>query len=184
MERLAQLEALIARSQEHFCKTGRALKEIRDSRLYRQALFDTFEAYTRARWDMGRSQAYRLIKSYEVIHNLSPIGDILPANESQARPLAHLEPSEQRRTWKEFIKSGIELTALNIKRFIDAQEPVNAPPDLTGRITDEYMAAVKFMLEQICVARHDHWQKTSRQAALLWHRVIREKILSEKVGNG
>jgi hypothetical protein len=55
---------------------------------------------------------------------------------------------------------------------------------LTGRITDEYMAAVKFMLEQICVARHDHWQKTSRQAALLWHRVIREKILSEKVGNG
>ena len=72
-----ELETLIAHNQERFCQIGRALKEIRDGRLYKQALFETFEAYIRARWDIGRSQAYRLITSYEVIRNLSPIGDTL-----------------------------------------------------------------------------------------------------------
>ena len=75
-DRLIHLENMIARSQEHFYEIGRALKEIRDNRLYKLALFEAFEAYVKARWDMGRAQAYRLIKSYEIICNLSPIGDI------------------------------------------------------------------------------------------------------------
>lgn len=45
MERLLQLETLISRNQECFYKIGQALKEIRDNRLYKQALFDTFETY-------------------------------------------------------------------------------------------------------------------------------------------
>jgi len=185
MERLIQLEALIASNQESFYETGKALKEIRDSRLYRQALFDTFEAYTRERWDMGKSHAYRLIRSYEVIYNLSPIGDKVPANESQVRPLTQLDVLEQRSIWKAIINSGMELTARNIKKFIDAQKtPPEAMPNLTELISTDYMAAVKAMLEQVRVAQHDHWQKTSRQAALLWHSVIREKILSKETENG
>jgi hypothetical protein len=185
MERLNELETLIARNQERFCQIGRALKEIKDGLLYKQALFETFEAYTRARWDIGRSQAYRLIKSYEVIRNLSPIGDKLPVNESQVRPLAELEPCEQRKVWKDFMNSGIELTAHNIRKFIDARKPKpQNRPDLSGQITDEYMAAVNAMLGQIQVAQHVNWQDTSQQAALLWNRVIREKILSKGVCNG
>lgn len=185
MERLLQLETLISRNQECFYKIGQALKEIRDNRLYKQALFDTFETYTRARWDMGKAHAYRLIKSYEVIYNLSPIGDKLPANESQARPLAQLDFIEQRSIWKAIINSGMELTALNIKKFIEAQKesPVNRP-DLTDRISAVYMAAVKTMLEQVRIARNDLWQTTSQDAALLWNRVIQEKILSKGTNNG
>ncbi len=180
MKRLLQLETLIARNQESFYKIGQALKEIRDSRLYKLALFETFEAYTRERWDMGKSHAYRLIKSYEVIYNLSPIGDKTPANESQVRPLAQLDPLDQRNTWKAIIDNGIELTARNIKKFVEAQKiPPENKPDLAERISAEYMAAVHAMIEQVRVAQHDHWQQTSRQAALLWHRVIREKILSK-----
>ena len=183
MERLIELETLIAHGQERFCQIGRALKEIKDGRLYKQALFETFEAYVKARWDMGRSQAYRLIKSYEVVRNLSPIGDIMPANESQVRPLAQLDPCEQRNIWKDLIKSGVELTALNIRKFIDSRKPKQRiKPDLSDRITDEYMAAVNAMFEQVRVAQHDHWEKTSQQAALLWNRVIREKILSNGDG--
>jgi hypothetical protein len=183
MERLIELKTLIARSQESFCQIGRALKEIKDGRLYKQALFETFEAYAKARWDMGRSQAYRLIKSYEVVRNLSPIGDIMPANESQVRPLSQLDPSEQRNIWKDFIKSGVELTAQNIRKFIDSRKSKQQiRPDLSDRITDEYMAAVDVMFEQVRVAQHDHWQKTSQQAALLWNRVLREKILSQGDG--
>ena len=184
-KQLAQLESLISSNQEHFCETGLALKEIRDNRLYKLALFDTFEAYTRARWDISRAHAYRLIQYCEVIRNLSPIGDILPANESQVRHLASLKPLEQRRTWKDFLASGSELTAQNIKRFITARNMKETdPPDLSGRITEEYMAAVNGMLEQIRAARNDQWQKTSRQAALIWHRVIQENILAQEAGNG
>jgi len=56
--------------------------------------------------------------------------------------------------------------------------------DLTDQISKEYMDAVQAMLEQVCIAQNDHWQKTSRQAGLLWNRVIQEKILSKESGNG
>ncbi|RLC00251.1 MAG: DNA methylase [Deltaproteobacteria bacterium] len=189
--RLSHLETVIARNQGHFCDIGRALNEIRKNRLYKLALFETFEAYTRTRWDMGRAYAYRLIKSYEVVCNLSPIGDILPANECQVRPLAQLELIEQRKVWQGFLNSGMEITALNIKKFIGTRtvdnlkvRPKNDPVDLTDQISDEYMAAVQQVMEQVRMAQHDHWQQTSRQAALLWNRVIREKILSKGTGNG
>jgi hypothetical protein len=183
-KKLARLESLISRHQEHFCATGRALKEIRDNRLYKLALFDTFEAYTRVRWDISRAHAYRLIQYCEVIHNLSPIGEVLPANESQVRHLAPLMPMEQRRVWKNFLASGIELTAQNIKRFITARGMKKPdPPDLSGLITEEYMTAVKVMIEQVRIARSDQWHKTSQQAALIWHRVIQENILLKEAGN-
>ena len=185
MERLLALETLIGRNQECFYKIGQALKEIRDNRLYKQALFESFEAYTWKRWDMGKSHAYRLIKSYEVIYNLSPIGDKLPANESQVRPLTQLDSIEQRLIWKAIINSGMELTARNIKKFIESRKTASeSKPDLTDRISNAYMAVVKAMLEQVRMAQHDHWQQTSHQAALLWHRVIYEKIVSKGADNG
>ena len=96
-DRLTHLENIIADNQCRFYEIGKALKEIRDSRLYKLTLFETFEAYARARWDIGRSQAYRLINACSVIGNLSPIGDILPGNESQTRSLIQLNPIEQRK---------------------------------------------------------------------------------------
>ncbi len=137
-EQLARLESLISSNQEQFYEIGRALKEIRDNRLYKLALFDTFEAYTRARWDISRAHAYRLIKYCDVIRNLSPIGEVLPANEAQVRHLASFSPLEQRRIWKAFLDSVTELTARNIKRFIDSRNIKETnPPDLSGRITPE-----------------------------------------------
>ncbi len=185
-DRLTHLENIIAGNQSRFYEIGKALKEIRDSRLYKLTLFDTFEAYARARWDIGRSQIYRLINAYNVIVNLSPIGDRLPGNETQTRPLVHLDPVEQRKTWKEFLSTGMELTAHNIKNFIDKRTAKEnfKPADSTGQISKEYMQIVQEMLNQVQIAQNDHWQKTSRQAALLWHRVIREKILSKEPDNG
>jgi len=184
-DRLTYLEKLIASNQGSFHGIGKALKEIRDKRLYKVTLFETFAAYTRARWDMGKSQAYRLINSYMVVKNLkvSPIGDILPANEFQVRPLIQLAPLKQRAVWKDFVDSGMELTAHNIKKFINEPDKKHTA-DLTNQISKEYMDAVKAMIEQVRIAQHDHWQKTSLQAALLWNRVIREKILSKESGNG
>ncbi len=185
-DRLTRLETIIARNQGHFYDIGMALKEIRDNRLYKLALFETFDVYTKARWDMGRSHAHRLIEAYGVIKNLSPIGDILPVNECQVRPLVQLKVFEQRKVWKGFLNSGMEMTALNIKKFINARTTADkdVPVNLIDKISKGYMAAVQGMLDQVCVAQHDHWQQTSRKTALLWNRVIKEKILSKGTDNG
>lgn len=101
-DRLTHLENIIAGNQNRFYEIGKALKEIRDSHLYKLTLFETFEAYARARWDIGRSQAYRLINAYNVIGNLSPIGDRLPGNETQTRPLVQLDPAGNEKYGKNF----------------------------------------------------------------------------------
>jgi len=188
-DRLTRLENLIARNQCRFHEIGKALKEIKDSRLYKLNLFDSFEAYTRVRWDMGKSQAYRLIEAYQVVNNLSPIGDILPSNESQVRLLVPFDPMEQRKIWKAFLKSAMEITAPNIKHFIASANTDEAGNkgevvDLTDQVSKAYMDAVQAMLDQVRQAQQDHWQKTSRQAGLLWNRVIRERILSKEKDNG
>ena len=184
--RLTHLENIIAGNQNRFYEIGKALKEIRDFRLYTLTLFETFEAYARARWDIGRSQAYRLINAYNVISNLSPIGDRLPGNETQTRPLVQLDPIEQRKIWKEFLSMGLEVTARNIEKFINERKAkVNLKSiDRTDQISEDYRQTVQEMLNQVQIAQNGHWQKTSRQAALLWHRVIREKILATESGNG
>lgn len=183
---MKHLETIIAKNQYRFYEIGQALLEIRDNRLYKQTLFTSFEAYARSRWDMGRSQLYRLIDAYSVINNLSPIGDRLPGNETQTRPLVPLSPPEQRKIWKEFLNTKVEVTARNIQKFIDERKAKKntSAPDLVDQISDEYMAAVQKMLNQVQYAQNDQWQQTSRQAALLWSRVIQEKIVSREAGDG
>ena len=186
-DRLVRLESVIARNQGLFFEIGRALFEIKEARLYKITLYENFETYTKARWDMGKSHAYRLIDAYLVVNNLSPIGDDLPENESQVRPLVPFKPVEQRQIWKNFIKTGMEITALNLKKFIDARKQpdgIDKPVDLSDQISKEYMTAVQAMIEQISIAQNDNWKKTSRQAGILWNRVVREKILSKEHENG
>lgn len=185
-DRLTHLENIIASNQNRFYEIGKALKEIRDSRLYKLTLFETFEAYARSRWDIGRAQAYRLINAFSIIGNLSPIGDILPSNEAQLRPLGRFDPIEQRNIWKDFLNTGMDITARNIKSFINERKKKDNPvaPDHTDQISEEYLKTVQDMLHQIQIAQNDRWQKTSRQAALLWHRVIQEKIISRETGHG
>jgi hypothetical protein len=45
-----------------------------------------------------------VIDLYTVAGNLLPIGNKLPATESQARPLAKLEPDEQIKVWQNVIE--------------------------------------------------------------------------------
>lgn len=182
---LADLENIIESNRSQFYRTGKALKQIRDEQLYRQLLFDTFEAYVRERWDMARSHAYRLIEASKVIDNLSPIGDgVLPQNESQARVLAQLKPIDQRNLWREFIASGTTLSASNIRKFIKMRGKKGSagvglnPENLIDIISTGYKAAVMAMLEQIRLAQNDRWQHTSKQAALYWLRVMKETIMS------
>ena len=84
------------------------------------------------------------------------------------------------------MNTGMDITAPNIKRFISKRKrpEKDQPVDQTDQISSEYMNGVEKMLGQVQLAQNDHWQKTSRQAALLWNRVIREKILFREAGDG
>ena len=141
-DRLTHLENIIARNQCRFFEIGKALKEIRDSRLYKLTLFETFEAYGRARWDMGRSQVYRLIDAYSVVNNLSPNGDTLPGNEAQARPLVQLDPPEQRKIWKNFLNTGMDITAHNIKKFIADRKVAEKNKEYYTPISTEFLCCI------------------------------------------
>ena len=178
MNRLSHLENIIESKQRDFYKIGKALKEVRDDRLYRELLFDNFDDYLKNRWDMGRSHAYRLIEASAVIDNLSPIGDVLPENEAQLRPLAQLNPIDQRRIWRDFLSSGMELKARNIRHFVTrAVSGLKAENDRTGIVSASYNHAVKTMLAEIRLARQDGWVATSREAALFLLRVMKDNIL-------
>lgn len=178
--RLTMLEEIIDTERRCFYKVGKALREIRNERLYRELLFDSFEQYVKKRWEMGKSHAYRLIEASRVIDNLSPIGDVLPENEAQLRPLGKLEPADQRKLWSDFLSAGLELNARNIGCFAGkfankGKERI----DLTKIISPGYYEALMAMLKQISLAAEDGWRATSREAGLFWLKVMKEKIIAK-----
>ncbi len=178
-DRLKQLESVLEKNRKNFHAIGKALKEIRDKRLYRTHSLNRFGVYTRSRWDMGKSHAYRLIEAYEVIANLSPIGERLPQNEAQTRPLTRLSALDQRKFWRVFIRSDFPLKASTISRCVSAfigKKKSGPTIDLTTIISKDYHLAVTNMFEQIRLAQNDRWKNTSRPAALYWNKVMKEKI--------
>jgi len=175
---LDRLESVIKKYRQDFYSVGKALKKIRDGRYYQVLSLKSFESYVSVRWDMGRSHAYRLIEAAAVIDNLSPIGDVLPKNEAQARILTSLDLFSQRKVWRNFLKTEIPLSALNIKKFVSAylgKQIARAP--FVEVIGNEYQEAVRAMLSQIAIAQNDRWKSTSQRTALYWNTVMKEKIL-------
>lgn len=129
-QRLTQLEATIAAGLQTFVEVGRALLEIRDARLYRQE-FGTFEDYCRERWAMSRSYAHRTIEAAQVAVNLLPIGNILPATESQARPLSPLAPDMQREAWQRAVDTAPngKITAAHVQNVVDEMTGEDDEPE-------------------------------------------------------
>jgi hypothetical protein len=130
--RLAELETIIEKGLQTFMEVGSALFEIRDSRLYRNT-HDSFESYLRERWNMSRQRAYQLIEASEVARNLSTVVDTLPTNERQMRPLAGLEPDQQRDAWGEATKDNPSPTAKQVAAAVAVTvkdpEPEAEPSD-------------------------------------------------------
>ena len=105
-EDLAEYVAVIDRGVNTFAEVGLALASIRDRKLYRQEA-DTFEEFCLLHWAMTARHGRRMIDAYEVVANLQsgPIGPV-PANEAQCRPLAALDPADQRAAWQEANADG------------------------------------------------------------------------------
>lgn len=129
-EDLDRLEGIIKTNIGAFYEVGRALMEIRDKSLYKDVLgFDTFEAYCKERWDFTGRYARDLMASTRVIENIGS-GTIVPATETQARPLARLEPEQQRQAWKQAVETAPEgkITAAHVYKIVkDMEGPKQQP---------------------------------------------------------
>lgn len=91
---LETLETTISKGLETFVEVGNALAEIRDRRLDRQ-YHESFDAYCREQWEIGRSRAYQLIHAAEVVAEVSTVVDApVPSNEAQARELGKIDGAE------------------------------------------------------------------------------------------
>lgn len=112
-DRLAKLAATIDRGLKHYMQAGEALREIRDTQLYRLEA-TTFEEFCLKRWRMTPQHANRLIAAADVARDLEPIGSI-PQTESQARPLAQLPREQRAEAYREAAaQAGGEPTAAHI----------------------------------------------------------------------
>jgi hypothetical protein len=100
--RLHQLELVVEKNIDGLLAAGKALAEIRSSRLYRQN-FSTFEGYVRERWALSRSRADELCRSNATAELLLANGITLPLgiSESALRPISALpSPELQVASWK------------------------------------------------------------------------------------
>ena len=119
---LEQLEGVIERGLSTFYEVGRALMRIRDEQLYEKVRgIATFESYCSERWGMSRMHAHRLIDSCMVVDNVTDRLQKHPAiNLEQTRPLARLEPAQQREAWQKAVETAPEgkVTAAHVSKVV------------------------------------------------------------------
>ena len=128
-----------------FVEVGSALREIRNSRLYRED-YDSWEAFCREVVGMSKTEANRQILDVEVVESLqAPNGVIdsalqLPENRAQARALAlEKDPAERQRIWQQLVGNPEEnpITAKAIESVIsrarDGEDTKNPAPPPNSR---------------------------------------------------
>ncbi len=153
--RLRTLEAIVDRGVQTFVQVGQALKEIRDSRLYRRT-HKRFEDYCDDRWGLGKRYANQLIEASVVVANIAarqpengshgsqnptsplaatvaeanehvaPTSIPLPTTERQARELAKLPAEEQADVWEEVVATEARPTAAAIKGVVERRKSAKA----------------------------------------------------------
>jgi hypothetical protein len=109
-DELSTAEETIRNAFRSFVDAGQALDAIQEKRLYRDT-HPSFQAYCDTAWGFGQAYAYRLIAAARATLCIkdSPIGEklgVLPATESQARPLAKIDPKDQPKVWAAIVKDA------------------------------------------------------------------------------
>jgi len=124
----ATCEKVIARFVDSLAEVSKALRMIRDRRLYR-AEYATFENYCLERWHYHRRRVYQLIDAGQVLENVHNCARIEPQNEAQVRQLARLQtPDQQIQIWRQVIEQhGERVTAHAIKLLVNKIARVSAP---------------------------------------------------------
>ena len=128
---LDRCEAVIRRGLDTFVEVGTALLKIRDGDLYKRD-YSTFEDYCRERWGFTRMHASRMIAAAEVVENVTDRLQIHPpANIEQTRPLASLEPEQQREAWTKAVETAPEgkVTGAHVAKVVEEIKEAEKEPE-------------------------------------------------------
>lgn len=135
-KRLVCLQAIIEEGLGTFNAVGLALKEIRDSRLYRQD-YTTFESYLNEEWGIGRSHGARLIEASETVALIEGAGLPTPQTERSTRALTGLSDEEKTEAYAEAVEeSGGEPPS--VAQVEKAAKNTRDTRSTEGRKTDEF----------------------------------------------
>jgi hypothetical protein len=138
--RFADLEREV---RESFFRAGLALREIRDSRLYRET-HRTFEEYCFEVLGYKRAYSYELLDAattFDNIHKCLRDADILPTSAYQIRPLKKLanDPEKQADAWMQAVEQcgGKQPTYEAVKAVVADLLPPQIPSAQRSRPKDE-----------------------------------------------
>lgn len=185
-EALAQCEASIETLKVAFWAAGKALQIIRDSRLYRQT-HGSFDAYCLDRWDMSKSYATRLIRTWKIAEALFelesngkvPIGTMRRVVQGQMWELVPVADA-----WETdgaaFVyrtvagTDGVQVTA-DVLKGVVAALPTNEKfdPQAVAAAIREYLASIADNDDQ--EQAPDYVAKAERAVSLTWLRRVAQK---------
>lgn len=126
---LRALEATIETGKQAFIEVGTALRDIRDSRLYRES-HKSFDAYVQDRWSIKKTYAHDLINAVAVANNVRNCGQNVVdgavissvpeiPNEAVARELAKAPKEEQAEVWEEVTSTAPKVTAAAVRSVVE-----------------------------------------------------------------
>lgn len=166
---LANNETVIGQGLATFVDVGRALASIQDGKLY-AGEFESFVEYCHERWDITDRHARRMMLGSAVVQRIQagPIGPVLPATESQARPLTTIAVEKVGDVWQAVVEQAEldvdgkpRITAALVQREVDrfneaakpaADENADLPETLQSTTGDDAPAAELADEDTLCSA--------------------------------
>ncbi|MEM9448687.1 MAG: hypothetical protein AAGA75_09140 [Cyanobacteria bacterium P01_E01_bin.6] len=135
--RLEALESEIQQGITGFYRVGRALKEIKDTQLYRELGYTSFEAYCNERWQISKSRAHQFLSASQLIESSTMVDDSgdpentalkisgLGLSERSLRPITDSGLPEQQKTKiletvvSEASETGDKVTAAKTQKAVE-----------------------------------------------------------------
>jgi hypothetical protein len=150
--RLTELEPVVERGLRSYIDAGRALREIRDSRLYRVE-FSSFPPYLRQRFNLSIAHATHMIEAAQIAEALSRETVEPPATEAQARQLLPIrdDPTAMAEVLTDLReRHGEKLTAPLVRAAVEDRLAQREPPVELDETTSE---SIRPSLAQLLLAR-------------------------------
>ena len=191
--RLQELETIIKQDLKGFMRVGMALKEIKESKLYR-GKYTTWKDYLKTEWDLSKAYANYQIQAFNVIENLKRNGhhggqngfqddhhgatetSILPQNERQARPLTLLPQVQQVTAWEQAVqRTNGKVTALAVSKVVEEileQKTQQQKGVIQRKVTkevdlpDDFAEAFRVILSVLDKHRLSGWKGFKRKRAI------------------
>ena len=201
--RLAELEAVIKKDLKGFVRVGRALKEIKEKKLYR-GKYATWKDYLKNEWDISKSNGNYHIRASEIIgilengHSCGRFEGVKfspPRNEAQARPLGLLSDDDGKlneeqilEAWKEVMQqTNGRATALVITKVVQNHLEAQLDEEKKGlqknlpkevNIPEDFSEQFNRLIEVLSMHRKGGWKEFNRKKALEYLHALEEYLNS------